>query len=143
MDERPPEPQVDARSVRFELGAMTVLLLGGYVFGIIYVVPGLAAVLGVALGVGPKGNLFRRLFEGVANRRLKPPTVTEPAGVVRFSELFGLTMLSVATLFWIVGLGPLAWLVALIEAGICALQATTGLSVEAAVRDRLLGKRRR
>jgi len=143
MDARPPEPQVDARSVRFELGALTVLLLGGYVFGIIYVIPGLAAVLAVALGVGREGNLFRRLFEGLANSRLKPPTAMEPAGVVRFSELFGLTMLSVATLFWIVGLGPLAWLVALIEAGICALHATTGLSVEAAVRDRLLGKRRR
>lgn len=143
MDERPPEPQVDARSVRVELGAMTVLLLGGYVFGIIYVIPGLAVVLALALGFGPKGNLFRRLFEGLAGSRFKPAAAMEPAGVVRFSELFGLAVLSVATLFWIVGLGPLAWLAALIEAGICALHATTGLSVEAAVRDRLLGKRGR
>ena len=95
------------------------------------------------MGVGPRGNVFRRSFEAVAQRRLRPPLVTEPAAMVRFSELFGLAMLSVATLFWIVGLGPVAWLVALIEAGICALHASTGLSVEAAVRDRLLGKRRR
>ena len=106
MDERPPEPQVDARSVRVELGAMTVLLLGGYVFGIIYVIPGLAVVLALALGFGPKGNLFRRLFEGLAGSRFKPAAAMEPAGVVRFSELFGLAVLSVATLFWIVGLGP-------------------------------------
>jgi hypothetical protein len=142
MDARPPEPQVDARSVRFELAAMTVLLLGGYVFGIVYVIPGLAVVLAVALGVGPRGNLFRRLFEGLTSSRLKPPTALEPADAVRFSELFGLAMVSVATLLWIVGLGPVAWLVALIESGICALHATTGLSVEAAVRDRLIGKRR-
>lgn len=143
MDARPPEPLVDARSVRFERVAVAVLLLGGYVFGIIWVIPGLATVLAVGLGFGVRGNLFVRLFQGVAEGRLRPATAMEAAATMRFSELFGVAALSVATLLIVVGLGGLAWVVALIEAGICALHATTGLSVEGAVRDRLLGLRRR
>ncbi|MDQ1465782.1 MAG: hypothetical protein QOH10_197 [Actinomycetota bacterium] len=141
MDASAPGPQVDARSVRFELVAIAVLLLGGYVFGIVWVIPGLAAVVAVGLGLGPGANLFNRLFQAVAGR-LKPATATEAVSMLRLSEGFAVIMLSLATVLWVIGLGPLGWIVALIEAGVCALHATTGVSVEAAVRDRFLGKRR-
>jgi hypothetical protein len=51
-------------------------------------------------------------------------------------------VLTISTLFYVVGVSPLAWLVALIEAGVCALQATTGISVEGAVRRWFTGRRR-
>jgi hypothetical protein len=140
MDEPPPRPQIDARSVRFELGAITVVLLGGYVFGIIWVVPVVAAILAVSVGLGSRANLFNQLFQALLADRLRPATETESVGVVRFTELFAVVVLTVATLLFAVGVSGLAWVVALIEAGICAVHAATGISVEGAVRDRLRGR---
>jgi uncharacterized membrane protein len=143
MEANPPEPLVDARSVRFELAAMAVLLLGGYVFGILWVIPALAVLLAVGIGFGARANLFNQLFQALIAARLKPSTATESAILVRFSEVFAVAMLTVATLLFAIGLSGLAWVIALIEAGICALHATTGLSVEAAVRARLFERGRR
>lgn len=143
MDAKPPEPPVDARSVRFELGAMAVLLLGGFVFPHgVWVIPGLAVILAVGLGFGPRANAFSRFFALVLADRLKPAPATEPATAVRFSELFALAVLSLATLLSAIGASFLAWPIALAEAGICALHASSGISLEAAVRDRLTGRRR-
>jgi hypothetical protein len=143
MDARPPEPLVDARSVRFELASMAVLLLGGYVFPHgIWVIPGLVVVLAVSLGFGARANAFARVFQIVLANRLKPSPATESASVVRFSELFALAVLSLAALLYALGAGVLAWPIALAEAGICALHASTGISLEVAVRDRLTGRRR-
>ena len=141
MDEPRPQPQVDARSARFELGALAVVLLAGYVFGIIWVIPALAALLAVGLGFGAKANLFNQLFQVLVADRLKPGPDTESEATVRFSELFAVVVLTIASLLYVVGVSPLAWLVALVEAGICALHATTGISVEGAVRRRIRGRR--
>src|SRR5476649_1522849 len=140
MDAQAPKPLIDARSVRFELAAMAVLLLGGFVFGFVWMIPLLTVVVAIGLGFGRRANAFNRVFEFVLADRLKPAMATEAATAVRFSQLFAVATLSVATLFYALGLNPLAWLVALAEAGICALHATTGVSVEAAVRDRIRGR---
>ncbi len=142
MDGRAPTPGVDARLVRFELATVAVVLLGGYVFRVIWVIPGLAVVLGLALGLGTTGNVFARLFEALAVPRIRTATTTEEAGAVHFSELFGVVVLSVATLCLVVGISGLAWVFALIEAITAALHATTGISLEAAARERLTGRRR-
>ena len=128
----------------FVVYLIAVLLLAGYVFGIIWVIPGLALVLAAALGFGARANLFGRLFQALFADRLKPSTASaENGAVARFSELFAVAVLSVATLLVVIGLGGLAWVVALVEAGICALHASTGVSVEAAVHDRIFGRRGR
>jgi hypothetical protein len=142
MDEPSPEPQIDARSARFELGALAVILLAGYVFGIIWVIPAVAALLAVGLGFGRKANLLDQLFQVLVADRLKPAAATESESTVRFSELFAVVVLTISTLLYVVGVSPLAWLVALLEAGACALQATTGISIEGAVRRRFTGRRR-
>ena len=138
----PERGRIDARSVRFEQAVVAVLLLGGYVFGIIWVIPGVAVTLAVGLGFGARANPFSRVYEIVLAQRLKPSTATEPATGVRFSELFAVISLSLATLLFAAHLNGLAWLIALAEAGICALHAGTGLSVDAAIRDRLTGRNR-
>lgn len=142
MDASGPESPIDVRATRFERVAVAVVLLGGYVFGIIWVIPGLAVVLAVGLGFGSRANFFRQLFAMVIADRLRPATATEAESEIRFSELFAVAVLSIATLILVVRISGLAWLLALVEAGICALHATTGLSVEAAVRERLGGRRR-
>jgi Domain of unknown function (DUF4395) len=142
MEATGPGPRIDARSVRFELGAVAVLLLGGYVFGVLWVIPGLAVLLAIGLGFGARVNPFARLYQVIFAERLRPATATEAATDVRFFELFAVVALSLATLMFAAHLNGLAWLIALVEAGICALHAGTGLSVEAALRDRLTGRKR-
>ena len=143
MEAGPPEPLVDERSVRFERVAIAILLLGAFVFRVFLVVPSLAVLLAVALGFGARGNVFTQIFKAVLEGRLKPAAATEAAGVVRFSELFAVAALSLATLLFAIHLNPIAWLVTLFEAGISALHASTGLSVEAAVLERLREGRHR
>jgi Domain of unknown function (DUF4395) len=143
MEAQGPDPRTDPRSVRFELAAVAVLLLGGYVFGVIWVIPIVAVALAVGLGFGPRANPFTRVFQAVLADRLKPATETEAPTDVRFSELFAVAVLTVSSLLFTIDLGPLAKLLALVEAGICAVHAGTGVSVEAAVRDRITGRRRR
>lgn len=143
MDTGPAEPLVDARAVRFELAAIAVVLLGGFVFRVKLVVPALAVVVAVGVGLGARANLFRQLFATVAKGRLKPTAATEPARAVRFSEFFAVAVLTLATLVFWVDVAGAAWLIALVEAGVCAVHATTGISVEAAVRARWFGGKRR
>jgi Domain of unknown function (DUF4395) len=139
MDATAPEPQIDARAARFELITVAIVLLGGYVFGVIWVIPALAVLLAVGLGFGPRANLFGLLFHALVAKRLRGATATEPEHAVRFAELFAVVVLTVASLLIVVGLSGLAWVIALIEAGICALHGTTGLSLELVVRERLTG----
>jgi hypothetical protein len=141
MDDPGPQPQIDGRSARFELGAIAVALLGGFVFGIVWVIPVLAVLLAFGLGFGARANLFNQLFQALFAGRLRPAPPTETESTVRFSELFAVVVLTVASLLYVIGVPPLAWLVALIEAGICALHATTGISVEGAVRRGIRGRR--
>ena len=143
MDADPPRGLVDARAVRFELAALAVVLIGAFVFRIKLAVPALAVVLAVGVGFGARANPFRQVFAAVTEGRLGPPTATEPAQAVRFAELFAVAVLTLATLVFALGVGGVAWLLALLEAGVCAVHATTGISVEAAVRQRLFGDRRR
>ena len=142
MEPGPSEPLVDARAVRFELAAIAVALLGAFVFRIKWVVPALAVVVAVGVGFGARANLFRQVFSALFADRLGPATTAEPARAVRFSELFAVAVLTLATLVFAVDVGGAAWLLALIEAGVCAVHATTGVSVEAAVRARWFGGRR-
>ena len=86
-------------------------LLGGYVFGIIWVVPGLAVALAASLGFGARANLFNQLFQALVAGRLKPATAAEAATEVRFSELLQVAVQSVATLAFAVGASPVGRIV--------------------------------
>jgi hypothetical protein len=135
------EPQVDVREARFELLAMAVVLLGAFVFQEVWAAPVLAAVLAVGLGLGRRSNLLHQLFQVLIADRLKPATAFEPVSAVRFSEFFAVVLLTVGSLLFFLGLRPIGWLFVLVVAGVCALHATTGISVEGAVRERLFPRR--
>jgi hypothetical protein len=137
------EPQIDVRAARFELLAMAVVLLGAFVFQQVWAAPVLAAVLAVGLGLGRRANLLNQLFSVLIADRLKPATAFEPESAVRFSEFFAVVLLTLASVLFFFGVRFLGWPIVLIEAGVCALNATTGISVEGAVRERLFSRRQR
>ena len=128
---------VDARADRVVQGAIAVVTLGAFVFGAVWVIPVLAVVLGVGAAVGPAGNPLHRLFATLVAPRLPGPRTTVPAPTVQAQDVLGVGLLGFATLVLLIGLGGIAWILALAEAGVAAVAATTGLHLGVTVRDRL------
>ena len=127
---------VDARADRFVQGAIAVVTLGAFVFRAGWVVPVLAVVLGLG-AIGPAGNPLHRLFAGLAAPRLPAAHATVPASTVRTQDVLGAALLALATLLLVISLGGIAWIVALAEAGVAAVAATTGVHLGVMLRDRL------
>ena len=127
---------VDARADRFVQGAIAVVTLGAFVFRAGWVVPVLAVVLGLG-AIGPAGNPLHRLFAGLATPRLPAAHATVPASTVRTQDVLGAALLAFATLLLVISLGGIAWIVALAEAGVAAVAATTGVHLGVMLRDRL------
>ncbi len=136
MTHVPAEP-VDFRADRFGQGTIAVVTLAAFVFRAVWVIPVLAVVLGVGAAIGPAGNPFLRLFAGLAAPRLAPPRATVPAATVQAQDVLAVALLGLATLFVLIRLGGIAWIVALAEAGVAAVAATTGAHLGVTLRDRL------
>jgi hypothetical protein len=128
---------VDTRADRVVQGAIAVVTLGAFVFRAVWVIPVLAAVLAAGAALGPAGNPLHRLFAAVVAPRLPAGRATVPAPTVRVQDVLGAGLLGAATLFLLLRLGGLAWIVALAEAGVAAVAATTGVHLGVTVRDRL------
>jgi len=128
---------VDVRADRAVQGTVAVATLAGFVFHQPWVIP----VLGVLLGLGalfvPAGNAIYRLFVGLVLPRLRSAAETEPAGSLHAQDVLGFALLAVGTGCIAIGLGGIAWFVALLEAGVAVTAATTGLHLGVLVRDRL------
>jgi Domain of unknown function (DUF4395) len=128
---------VDARADRVVQGAIAVVTLGAFVFRASWVIPVLAVVLGVGAATGPSGNPFHRLFAALVAPRLSAARATVPASTVTVQDALGVALLGLATLLLLVGLNGIAWFVALAEAGVAAVAATTRVHLGVTVRDRL------
>ncbi len=134
---RAPRQPVDSRGVRFEQGVVTVVILGGFVFRVPWVLPVLTAVLATAAVAGPRLNPFLRLFEGLLAPRLGAPWHFDDPDEARLADLIGVGRLTFATVAILVGLGGLAWIIALLQAVASALRATAGIHVGSAIYERL------
>jgi hypothetical protein len=128
---------VDARADRFVQGAIAVVTLAAFVFRALWVIPVLAVVLAIGAAVGPDGNPLHRLFVGLVAPRLPPARATVPAATVRTQDVLAVALLVLATLLVLLSLGGIAWIVALGEAGVAAVAATTGVHLGVTLRDRL------
>jgi hypothetical protein len=126
---------VDARADRVVQGALAVVTLGAFVFRAFWVIPVLAIVAGLG-AIGPAGNPLHRLFAALAAPRLPPVHTTVPASTVRSQDLLAAGLLAFATLCLVISLGGIAWIVALAEAGVAAVAATTGVHLGVTLRDR-------
>jgi hypothetical protein len=128
---------VDARADRAVQGAVAIVTLGAFVFRAPWVIPVLAVLVGAGALLGPVGNPFHRLFEGmVAPRISRPPTVV-PSSTIRAQDMLAVALLGAATILLLIGLGGVAWIVTLAEGGVAAVAATTGTHLGLVALDRL------
>lgn len=130
-------PAVDSRADRTVQGAVAVILLAAFVFRQIWILPVLGVLVGAGAAFGPAGNPFHRIFAGFVSPRLSAAKSHEDAATIRLQDVLAVALLGAATLCILIGLDAVAWIVALTEAGIAAVAATTGVHLGVIVRDRI------
>ena len=125
-----PVDGVDARTDRIAQAAVGVALLAAYVFRVPWLVPVLALLLAVGALAGPKANVLHRACARWITPRLPLPsdaaperTVTSPT--VRAQDALAAAILAVASLAFVSGVGFLGWALALGEAVVAIIAATT------------------
>jgi hypothetical protein len=131
---------VDVRADRAVQGTVAVATLSAFVFHQPWVIPVLCVFLGAGALLGPAGNPIYRLFDGLVAPRLSPAENVEPASTLRAQDVLAVAVLGLATVCILIDLGGIAWFVALVEAGIAAVAATTGVHFGVLARDRLWRK---
>ncbi|MDP9335327.1 MAG: DUF4395 domain-containing protein [Actinomycetota bacterium] len=129
-----PVEGVDARTDRFAQGAVGVALLAAFVFRVPWLVPGLSLLLAVGALAGPRANGLLRAFERWVIPRLPAPRSTEPevtvsAPTVRAQDALAAVILAVASLAFLLGIAIVLWALALAEAVIAIIAATTRIHV--------------
>lgn len=129
--------EVDARADRAVEGAIAIALLAAFVFRQPLVVP----VVGVLAAAGAVGGVrahpLHLVFARVTAGRLPPARTFEPEADVQAQAITAVVLLALASLAFLAGVSVVGWLLALIEAAVATLAATTGLHVAAVARDRL------
>jgi len=128
---------VDVRADRAVQGTVAVATLSAFVFHQPWVIPVVGVFVGAGALMGPPGNPLYRIFDGLIAPRLSPAANVEPAATLRAQDVLAVAVLGAATVCLLIGLGGLAWIVALCEAGVAAVAATTGAHLGVLVRDRL------
>lgn len=118
-------------------GAIAVILLGAFVFGQIWILPILGVLVAAGAAFGPPGSPFHRLFAAYVEPRLPPATDLEAAATIRAQDALATALLAAATVAVLISLNGLAWIIALAEAGVAAVAATTGVHLGVALLDRL------
>jgi len=129
-----PVEGVDARTDRFAQGAVGVALLAAFVFRVPWLVPGLSLLLAVGAVAGPQASALLRAFERWVIPRLPAPRNAEPevpvpAPTVRAQDALAAVILAVASLAFLLGIAIVGWALALAEAVIAIIAATTRIHV--------------
>jgi hypothetical protein len=134
-------PDVDARILRLQQGAVTLVLLTGFVFQIEWLIPVAAVLPGLDAAFGGSGPT-PRLWHSAIAPRLGPLKSMDTAAGARAQALCVFGVLVVATLFVLADVGVIATLLAIVVAGVSA-SAATGLFCLGAELDRRNRPRRR
>ena len=129
-----PVEGVDARTDRFAQGAVGVALLAAFVFRVPWLVPGLSLLLAVGAVAGPQASGLLLAFERWVIPRLPAPRNAEPevpvpAPTVRAQDALAAVILAVASLAFLLGIAIVGWALALAEAVIAIIAATTRIHV--------------
>ena len=131
---------VDARADRAVQGTVAVATLSAFVFHQAWVIPVVGVFVGAGALMGPAGNPIFRIFDGLVAPRLSPAANVEAVSTLRAQDVLGVAVLGLATVCLLIDLGGVAWIVALVEAGIAAVAATTGVHLGVLARDQLRRK---
>lgn len=121
---------IDPRGQRFGAGLSVILLVLAFVAALPVVVFGLALALGASSLFGTRYSVLGRPWPYVRQAfRLGPPAELEHEYPPRFAQALGAVGLGLATLLFLVGLSPLAWIVAGAVGALQAILAVTGYCV--------------
>ena len=118
---------IDPRGQRFGAAFSVVLLFPAFVASLPVVVFGLALALGVSALFGTRYFVLGRPWPYVRQAlRLGPPSDPEHEYPPRFAQALGTVGLGLATLLFLLGLAPLAWIVAAVVGALQTVLALTG-----------------
>jgi len=136
-----PVEGVDSRIDRAAQGVIGVALLAAFVFRGPWLVPALSLLLAVAAAGGPRRNGLLWAFRRWVAPRLPAPEVPGPEGTVadvtvRAQDALGAAILFVASIAFLLGIAFAGWLLALGEAVVAIIAATTGTHLADRVRRR-------
>ena len=125
---------VDARTDRVAQGTVGVALLAAFVFRVPWLVPVLSLLLAVGALAGPQANGLHRAFERWITPRLRAsrteaPEITVPTPTVRAQDALAAVILAVASFAFLLGIAVVGWALALAEAVIAIIAATTRIHV--------------
>jgi len=102
----------------------------------VWVIPVLAVFLGAGALLGPAGNPLHRLFSGLVAPRLSRAPGFEEAATIQAQDVLAAGLLGLAVVCLLIGLGGVAWLMMLVEGGVAAIAATTGVHLGVIARER-------
>jgi Domain of unknown function (DUF4395) len=129
-----PVEGVDARTDRVTQGAVGVALLAAFVFRIPWLVPVLSLLLAAGALAGPQANVFHLAFERWVGPRLPAlrntsPEAKVPEPTARAQDALAAVILAVASFAFLFGIAIVGWALALAEAVIAIIAATTRIHV--------------
>lgn len=118
---------IDPRAQRFGAGMSVIVLLGAFALELPVAAPLLALALGVSALFGTRFFVLGRPWPWVRRvLRLAPPRELEHEFPPRFAQALGAVGFGLASLLFLLGLAPLAWLVAGAVGVLQAVLALTG-----------------
>lgn len=118
---------IDPRGQRFGAGLSVVLLVVGFVLGSAVILPFLTVALGLSAFFGTRYSILGRPWPYVRRvLRLGPPTELEHDFPPRFAQALGTVGFGLATVLFLVGFGPAAWVVAAAVGVLQTVLAATG-----------------
>jgi hypothetical protein len=134
----PQEPAaIDGRELRLGQGVVTVLLLGGFVFRLPPLVVAAAVVSAPGALLGPSANPIHAMFRATIAPRARAPRAWEAPASIRALDTMAALLCGLASLAFLIGAGPLGWLLALVEAAVAVTAAATGVNAAVMLRERL------
>jgi hypothetical protein len=123
--------ELDPRPARFEQAAVAVVLLAGFVFQFELLIPAVTALLALSGAVGPRLAPLPRLYTAATRNVLEPPDSHADAQTLRLTVVVQTGVLLVASALVFLGIGGLAWFVALLVVAAATFDAVTGTWIEA------------
>jgi hypothetical protein len=120
----------DARADRAAEGAVGIVLLGGFVFRMPWIVPVVGIVLGAAALGGARTDLLRGAFARLVAPRLGPPVGFLDPATLRAQDGVLAGLCGLASLAFMV-LTSLGWLIAIAAAIVAIVAATAGIHLGA------------
>jgi Domain of unknown function (DUF4395) len=113
------------------------VLLAGFTFQFELLIPAVTALLAMSGALGPRRAPLPRLFAAAAGDWLEPADTLADAQALRLTVVVQTGVLLLASALTFLGVGGLAWFIALLVVATAAFNATLGSWIEARLYWRL------